>query len=191
MALSHAMLVALSDCSCSGYDLAKRFDGSVGFFWKASHQQIYRELTKLEDQGLIVAGEVIQQSGRPAKTLYELTELGRSHLRDWIAGPTKLAPTKDELLVKLFAGDLVETATILQLLEEQQYLHQAQLKVYQGIEQEHFPQPEALSEQGRFQYLTLRNGIHFERGWLDWCEEAIANLTASGGDHSDSSATAD
>lgn len=53
MALAHAILGAIAKTACSGYDLDKRFDGSVGFFLSASHQQIYRELGKLEDQGLI------------------------------------------------------------------------------------------------------------------------------------------
>ncbi|MCS6814837.1 MAG: PadR family transcriptional regulator, partial [Cyanobacteria bacterium] len=55
MALSHALLSLLLHQPSSGYDLAKQFDcsveGSVGFFWGASHQQIYRELTRLEEQG--------------------------------------------------------------------------------------------------------------------------------------------
>jgi DNA-binding PadR family transcriptional regulator len=73
MALSHAILSALTDRPCSGYDLAKQFDGSVGFFWHASHQQIYRELTKLEQQGLVTA-EAIAQAGKPDKKVYRVTE---------------------------------------------------------------------------------------------------------------------
>ena len=44
----------------TGYELAKTFDSSIGFFWKANHQQIYRELTKLRDRGHIQGREVVQ-----------------------------------------------------------------------------------------------------------------------------------
>jgi DNA-binding PadR family transcriptional regulator len=64
MSLAHAILVSLVDCPSSGYDLAKKFDGSVGFFWQATHQQIYRELHRLQDKGWIDA-EVIAQESRP------------------------------------------------------------------------------------------------------------------------------
>jgi DNA-binding PadR family transcriptional regulator len=52
MSLSHAILATLSNGCYSGYDISKQFAGSVGFFWYATQQQIYRELGKLEEQGL-------------------------------------------------------------------------------------------------------------------------------------------
>ncbi len=64
MALSQAILAVLANRPCSGYDLAKQFDGSVGFFWHATHQQIYRELTKLADSGWVDL-EVMRQDGKP------------------------------------------------------------------------------------------------------------------------------
>lgn len=175
MALSHAILAVLADRTCSGYDLAKQFDGSVGFFWNASHQQIYRELAKLEQQGIIV-GETIQQDSRPNKRQFSLTSAGKAMLCDWIAKPSSLPPTKDELLIKLFVGHLVPLETILTLLQDQQTLHAQALETYQSIAQKYFNDPETFSEAGHFQYLTLRNGIHFETSWLAWCEEAIAYL---------------
>jgi DNA-binding PadR family transcriptional regulator len=83
MAIAHAILVSLVDCPASGYDLAKQFEASVGFFWRATHQQIYRELTKLEEQGWISA-EVISQENRPDKKLYSVTDLGKQQLIEWI-----------------------------------------------------------------------------------------------------------
>ncbi len=48
MAIEHAILVSLAEKSASGYDLARRFDASIGHFWKASHQQIYKVLGRME-----------------------------------------------------------------------------------------------------------------------------------------------
>ena len=48
MSLAHALLTSLQEKSSSGYDLARRFDKSIGFFWRATHQQIYRELARME-----------------------------------------------------------------------------------------------------------------------------------------------
>ncbi|WP_035992245.1 PadR family transcriptional regulator [Leptolyngbya sp. KIOST-1] len=175
MALSHAILSALTDRPCSGYDLAKQFDGSVGFFWHASHQQIYRELTKLEQQALVTA-EAVPQAGKPDKKVYRVTEAGQATLRDWIAQPSKCTPTKDDLLVKLFVGYLVPTTTLRLTLEHERAQHVKALESYRAIERTYFADPEAMSLAARYQYITLRNGIHFETSWLTWCDETLATL---------------
>ena len=50
MALAHAIMTALLEDDLSGYELARDFETSLGFFWQASHQQIYLELRKLADR---------------------------------------------------------------------------------------------------------------------------------------------
>ncbi len=177
MALSHAILAVLASRTCSGYDLAKQFDGSVGFFWHATHQQIYRELTKLEENGWI-NGEIIQQSGRPDKKSFSINAAGTIQLQAWITKPTPASPMKDEFLTKLFVGHLVPIETLLQQIEEQRSLHAENLATYRTIEKL-FTNPAELSLQLRCQYLTLRNGIHYETGWLTWCDEAIEQLKKS------------
>jgi DNA-binding PadR family transcriptional regulator len=175
MALSHAILTALNDAACSGYDLAKRFDGSVGFFWNASHQQIYRELTKLEESGYIEP-TVIHQDNRPDKKNYLVTPAGQDYLRSWIAEPSTVAYPKDDLLVKLFAGDLVDRDVILATLEQHHSQHQERLNTYLSIEQQIFPHLDKLNRAQRYQYLTLRQGIRLETAWLAWYAEAIESI---------------
>jgi DNA-binding PadR family transcriptional regulator len=176
MALVHAILAALVAQPCSGYDLRKQFEGSVGFFWKASFQQIYRELTKLEEQGFLAA-QAIQQENRPDKKIYSVTEAGKAYLSEWIAEPSTASPIKDDLLVKLFVGYLVPQPTILAELEKHRQQHMEQLSVYQAIVQQYFQHPETFSVEARFQYMTLRNGIRYETEWLAWCDEAIQFLS--------------
>ncbi len=175
MAIAHAILVSLIESPSSGYDLGKQFDSSVGFFWKATHQQIYRELTKLEDLGWISA-EVIAQENRPDKKLYSVTELGKQQLIEWMAQPSELTSIKDELLVKIFAGYMAPKEAILEELERHRQLHAEKLKIYQDIEQQYFQNPQALSPQAKFRYLTLRKGIGYEMDWIAWCDEAIGLL---------------
>jgi DNA-binding PadR family transcriptional regulator len=176
MALVHAILSALIERACSGYDLAKQFDGSVGFFWQATHQQIYRELSTLEEKELISA-KIISQEGRPDKKLYHVTEQGRKFLADWIAKPSSMNSVKDELLVKLFAGHLVEKEIIIAELERHRNQHLERLSAYKQIEQKYFADPQSLDIDEKFRYLTLRNGIRYEQEWLAWCDEAIAFLS--------------
>ena len=75
MALGDAILACLTERPMTGYELAKTFDASIGFYWKANHQQIYRELTRLRDRGHIQGCEVVQ-TGKPNKLVYTLTPEG-------------------------------------------------------------------------------------------------------------------
>ncbi|NJM64619.1 MAG: PadR family transcriptional regulator [Acaryochloris sp. RU_4_1] len=178
MALSHAILATLLGRPCSGYDLRKQFEGSVGFFWQASFQQIYRELSKLEEQGLL-SSETVHQQNRPDKKIFQVTEAGAEYLKFWMAEPGNMAPLRDDLLVKVFAGFLVPKQILLAELKQHQTQHQDRLAVYRQIEVKFFPDPESLPMAEKFRYLTLQNGIHHELAWLAWCEEAIALLSFS------------
>ncbi len=176
MALTHAILATLLDRPCSGYDLRKQFEGSVGFFWQASFQQIYRELAKLEEKGLVQSEAIVQQ-GRPDKKVFAVTGDGEAFLQAWMQTSCEMAPIRDELMVKMFAGFMIPREAILMELEEHRCLHQERLAVYQQIQRNAFAVPENLSERELFRYLTLCSGIQYEQGWLKWCEEAIALLT--------------
>ncbi|MBW4582936.1 MAG: PadR family transcriptional regulator [Tildeniella nuda ZEHNDER 1965/U140] len=180
MALPQAILALLVDRPQSGYDLTKNFEKSVGCFWKATHQQIYRDLAKLEAQGWVQA-EAVPQEGRPDKKLYTITALGKQHLTDWIAEPCDTTAVKEALLIKVFVGAMVPSHVIQRQLEQHRQLHQAKLAGYHQTEATFFQNPETLPAKARLQYLVLRNGIRYETYWIDWCEEAIAYLqTVSG-----------
>mgnify|MGYP006161823219 CR=1 FL=1 len=67
MALEHALLVALREQPASGLDLARRFEKSIGFFWHATHQQIYRVLGRMERDGWIVISETAWKGWRRSR----------------------------------------------------------------------------------------------------------------------------
>lgn len=81
MSLTYGILGFLSYGSMTGYDLAKAFGCSVNFFWNAQTSQIYRELGRMEGEGL-VASELVLQTQRPNKKLYSITEKGRESFQD-------------------------------------------------------------------------------------------------------------
>ena len=176
MSLPYALLALLLDCPSSGYDLNKRFETSVGCFWKASHQQIYRELSKLEQAGWVEA-EHQAQSGKPDKKIYHLTAIGREELARWTAQPCDITPIKEEILVKLFSGGLVDPTVIRQHLEAHRRQYQGLLALYRTLETTAFPgDVTALTVPDHLRYLTLRCGIHYATGWIAWCDESLAYL---------------
>ena len=160
----------------TGYELAKTFDASIGFFWKADHQQIYRELTRLRDRGHIQGREVVQ-SGKPNKLVYTLTSEGRAGLRHWAARPSRPAPIKDDLLVRLYALDCIDIAPLRADLMGRLEYHRDRLARYERILNKRFPQGSAApADLGKL--LLLRMGLRHERSVAEWCEEALESLPA-------------
>ena len=172
MALAHTILNTLADSPHTGYDLWKEFDESVSCFWRATQQQIYRELTKMENRGL-VSCEIIPQEGRPAKKVYSLTAEGMEELMAWMEEPSTPTVIREDLLVKVRGGYLVKPEIIIKELEHRQQIHAQQLARYREKEQKFLVDSENLSPANKCRYLTLRRGIRYEQEWIEWCEEAL------------------
>ena len=176
MALGDAILACLTERPMTGYELAKTFDASIGFYWKANHQQIYRELTKLRDRGHIQGSEVVQ-SGKPNKLVYALTPEGRAALRHWAARPSTPASIKDDLLVRLYALDSVDIDPLRTDLMARLEHHRDRCARYERILSKRFPQGTAEpADLGKL--LALRLGVRHERAVVEWCEEALEVLPA-------------
>ena len=175
MALGEAILVCLTQRPMTGYELAKTFDVSIGFFWKAEHQQIYRELAKLRARGF-VTGEEVAQSGKPNKLVYTLTSEGRASLRHWAARPSSPSSIKDDLLVRLYALDSVDIDPLRTDVMARLEYHRDRLSRYEHILKTRFPHgAESLADTGKL--LGLRMGLRYERAAVEWCEETLAALS--------------
>jgi len=176
LALGDAILACLTERPLTGYELAKTFDASIGFFWKADHQQIYRELSKLRDRGHVQGREVVQ-SGKPNKLVYTMTSEGRAALKHWAARPSSPASIKDDLLVRLYALDSVEIEPLRADLMARLEHHRDRFLRYERILNKRFPDGKAsAADTGKL--LGLRIGLSHERAVTEWCEEAILALSA-------------
>ena len=103
VALRFAILTALSEKSSTGIELARRFDRSIGYFWPASHQQIYRELDKLLGDGLIaeVQRDAPPTRGNPRQ--FRVTDAGTDALREWAADVADPRKNRDPFMVRIRA----------------------------------------------------------------------------------------
>jgi DNA-binding PadR family transcriptional regulator len=175
MALSHAIMTALLEEDLSGYELAKRFDNSLGYFWRASHQQIYKELRKMAESTWVSATSVAQ-SGKPDKVIYKLTPQGKENLDQWVRAAGKTPSAKDDFLVKLFNVGHSDVAPILAELENRQRASQERLTLFLQIRRKHPIAAESLPDSQKGRYLTLMLGIRHEEANQQWYEDARALL---------------
>ncbi|NET71361.1 MAG: PadR family transcriptional regulator [Sphaerospermopsis sp. SIO1G2] len=175
MSLSHAILTCLVETPQSGYDLSKIFGESVGYFWHASQQQIYRELGKMEKQGY-VRSEVIPRQGRLDKKNYSITEAGKEYLIEWMQQPSEPDIIREDILVKVFSGNLVADQVLITDIENRHKTHSQKLLEYRKVEQEKFLKTQELSKSEKLKYLVLKAGIRYEISFIGWCNEALEIL---------------
>jgi DNA-binding PadR family transcriptional regulator len=98
MSLRHAILGLLARQPSTGYDLARLFDLSLRTTWHASHSQIYPELARLEEAGMV---EVVGHGPRRSKT-WAITEAGSEELRRWVVEEEPDRSVRNESGVRLF-----------------------------------------------------------------------------------------
>ncbi|WP_423378785.1 PadR family transcriptional regulator [Burkholderia sp. LMG 32019] len=173
MSLPHALLTALAERPGSGSELADRFDRSIGYFWQATHQQIYRELGRLEETGWIES--LPAESGRGRKRAYRILPAGKKELRRWIAEPEDPTPLREALMVRLRAEAVLGPAGLEEEIRRRIALHQEKLDLYLQIEARDFSAPDA-SRTKRLQHLVLQAGIANERFWVEFSQDALDTL---------------
>jgi PadR family transcriptional regulator, regulatory protein AphA len=149
----------------SGYDIKAAVDYSVRFFWAASYGQIYPELRRLSDAGL-VDGEAEPESGR-RRTVYRLTAAGKRALAEWLAQEPDTFETRDEGLLKLFFADSAPETAAASLDAKRRY-HEDKLKQLRAIEASGKPEG--------FPAVVLRYGIESSDWIVDWCTREAERL---------------
>jgi DNA-binding PadR family transcriptional regulator len=169
-AVTPVVLGLLSLGPRSGYDIKTVVDRSTRFFWAASYGQIYPELKRLEEEGLVEGED--QPSGGRNRRVYRLTAAGREALHDWLLGSTVTIELRDESLLRLFFADALAHDEALMLLEGRKRGHEEYLEVLRAIQAlPGGPDPTYVD-------LVLRWGIDFNEWGARWCEEQLERLRA-------------
>lgn len=174
MALAHAILASLLDQPQTGYDLAKQF-GSDGFFWRATHQQIYRELSKLEADGAV--GPVDELPGTRGERKLTATALGRAALVQWVAQPSAPATIKEDILVKCLSLGIIDPNDLITEIARHRDQHNHRRQHHENLLATQFA--DGPPSDGRLlgRYLALLAGVTYEQAWIDWADIAMRLAT--------------
>lgn len=169
-AVTPVVLGLLSLRPRSGYDIKAVVDRSTRFFWAASYGQIYPELRRLEDEGLI-EGEDAPRGDR-GRRVYKITAAGRKALTEWLLGPTVTIEYRDESLLRLFFADALPNEQALMLLEGRKRGHEEYLEILRAIDARPGEDPPYVD-------LVLRWGIAFNEWGAQWCQQQLDRLKSA------------
>lgn len=152
----------------SGYEIKALVDDSTRFFWAASYGQIYPELRRLSDAGLIEGTD--KANGGRKRTEYALTAAGRTRLREWLEADPEVFELRDEGLLKLFFAS-AEPRSAAGTLAAKRRKHLDAVQRFREIEASGKPEGYAL--------MVLRYGIEMNEWMADWCERAESSSAAA------------
>ena len=161
----------------TGYEIKQFVDKTTRYFWATSYGQIYPELKRLEDQGLISGRP--EPSGGRQRTVFELTESGRAALRAWLESDALPAPElRDEGMLKLFFSDALPERRIENIRSMRANAEQklAQLRELEDLAGRGPTGP----------FLTLELGLESCRCLIKWCETAERRLLTQSPDIAES-----
>jgi DNA-binding PadR family transcriptional regulator len=162
----------------SGYQIKQLVDSSARFFWAASYGQIYPELKKLEEAGLI-AGDDSSQGARQ-RTTFRLTARGKRAAREWIGKPPEVLETRDEGLLKLFFAGSIDPGRAAEIARERAEASRAKAVALRAIAEavdEASPSTEGPAAEPDAGSLTvLRYGIEASEWAAEWFERAAEQL---------------
>jgi DNA-binding PadR family transcriptional regulator len=166
---SYVILGMLELGKRTGYEIKSLVDVSTRFFWAASYGQIYPELARLEDLGL-VKGEADSSNGRRRKA-YELTKAGQRALREWLTSDEPLhIELRHEGALKFFFSDSLNAEEQLELVRRVRDTHARVAEQLRAI------RPDDEDGKPPAPLLTLEFGIAYQEFLADWCEQAEQRL---------------
>lgn len=155
-----SLLGFLHDGPMTGYDLSQVADLTIGAFWSLTRSQVYRELGRMEDDGLVAAGPPGVRDRRP----YTLTEAGRSAFRDWAARTPAGESIRFPLLLAVALGRHVDDEVLADHLAVHRRRHRQRLDGYE----EAWTAAEASDDVDAHALATLSFGLAYERMVLAW-----------------------
>lgn len=165
---AYVILGMVSREARSGYEIKALVDGSTRFFWAASYGQIYPELKRLSEAGLVEGLDAPR--GERKRTVYAITPSGEEALRDWLRQPPSTYEARDEGMLKLFFAGVLPPAEAAQILRT---MRQHRLEL---VERLRAIEPKALEKEDPFPLIVLRGGIEFNEWYAGWCERMEAKV---------------
>ena len=168
---AYVILGMVSKEARSGYEIKAVVDNSTRFFWAASYGQIYPELKRLSEAGLVAGSEA--PTGGRRRTVYEITADGEAELKAWLRQPPATYEMREEGLLKLFFASVLppeEAVEIVRAMRSHRLEVAAQLRAME---------PSAVKKEDPYPLTVLRGGIEFTEWFADWCQRMEEQILAS------------
>jgi len=172
MTLRYGLLGLLAEGPASGYDITKRFQETLAAVWPASHPQIYRELSRLSEDGLIE----VHTTGPRGRKEYKITDSGLKEVKNWLANSSVDHIIRSESLIRSFFFWLIEPEEVLKHLQAEEKYFASQATFYEGYAAAKDRGEFGTSKQTESARITVEAAARLNRSlaeWAKWSQEKL------------------
>ncbi|MFJ9667119.1 PadR family transcriptional regulator [Streptomyces sp. NPDC101219] len=166
------LLALLARGPAHGYELKQDLEQLLGSAYPQPNVgQIYVTLGRLEKSGLI-EGEDVEQSSRPNKKVYHLTDAGREALHAWFEDTADEPRVRDEFFMKLALAPQSGATDQITLINKQR-------RQYLNTMRELSRLAAAEDRDNRIAHLLIEGAmLHLQADldWLERCQEELEEL---------------
>lgn len=143
---------------------------SVSRFWNLTRSQVYAELPRLEEAGLI---EAMGPPGPRGAQPYVVTEAGRQRFTEWITAFVNAGPRQEQLrsplLLAVFFGSFIPPHRLASLVQEYRAQHQRGLSMAEDMLQ-------ALGDDNSLPGAALLRRAAYQQLMIDWLAEVLTRI---------------
>ena len=172
----YVLLGLLQEEELSGYEMKKIIDIRMSFFWQESFGQIYPELSKMIEEGLIDFCN-IEPTGKlkREKISYKITLKGEETLKEWMEAENEKDTTRSELLLKMFLSTGKNVEEMKKHITEFKEQSEQKLALFNLFDMQLNKDLEMHNNHKQI-LCVLNLGIRQAKLYIDWSKEILENL---------------
>lgn len=167
--LANGLLGILANEPLSGYDLMLK----MNLFWHTRHSHIYPLLAKLEKEGC-VEFTLVEQSGKPDKKVYTLTQKGTEVVKEWLLQNTDAPINKDEMLLKAYCIHVLNEESAKKLIKSREEMYYNKFLAYEkkiaDFKEQHGKELKTTDSPYFGRFVILNKVLADAKLGMEWCK---------------------
>ena len=173
MSLKFSILGLLHYQPMHGYRIKEHIERNFGHMWSINYGQIYPNLKKMLDDGLISMAEEVCAGGKgPPRKLYTITDKGREAFQDWLAdAPDRGMLLRDPFLMRFVFFGFGEKERCMEIIADQVGDWERQLA-------RRYANMARWERSGVHVRLMAELGVRVNEVFLEWLKKAQTEIAA-------------
>ncbi|MGV8980993.1 PadR family transcriptional regulator [Clostridium sp.] len=172
----YVLLGLLQEEELSGYEMKKIIDTRMSFFWQESFGQIYPELSKMIEEGLInFSSKESTVSIKREKILYKITTRGENELKEWMEAENEKDTSRSEFLLKMFLSTGKNEEEMRKHIIKFREQSEQKLELFNLFDIQ-LNQDIEIHNNHKQILCVLNLGIRQAKLYIDWSKEILENL---------------
>ncbi len=172
----YVILGLLQEEDLSGYEIKRIIDVRMSFFWQESYGQIYPELNRLLEEGLISTADIPKtEKSKREKTKYRITDAGTQILKSWMEHENEKDSSRSEFLLKLYLSTKQNKNEMRQHVVRFQEESEQRLQLFQ-LFQSQLTRDINVHKNHRQILMVLDLGVRQAQLYIQWCQDTLNKL---------------